>query len=148
MKRVCAILLLLGLVHCGGSASPSVTEEAGGDGAYSDSAGGAEATSVRTGAEPGIEPSIDTGTTEQSPGPGSDLYGELVQASIDLDNATTLAAVDCTSARDLRDRICDLSSRICEIASDNPDDRPTADRCADGRARCEGASDRVAQSCP
>lgn len=147
MKRVCAVLSLF-LIHCGGSASPSVTEEAGGDGAYADTAGGAETTSVHAGGvrEPGMEPSIDSGTTVQ--GADSDLYSELVQASIDLDNATTLAAVDCTSARDLRDRICELSSRICDIASDNPDDQPTAERCADGRARCEGASDRVAQSCP
>lgn len=163
MKRAIALPCILLLAYCGGSAAPSSSYEeestygGGAEAPMSDDAGG-EATEsegmdgtssmVR---EPGMQPEPyppQTGTTVRRPGPGSDLYDELVQASIDLDQATTLASVDCSSARDLRDQICDLSSRICEIADDNPDDDPTVERCRDGRARCRGASNRVAQSCP
>lgn len=160
MNKLPYILLACVLTSCGGSASqPSAgyEEEAdysagGGEAPMADDSAGADgAATTSVSEEPGMmpEPYPPQGvTTVRQVGPGSDLYDELVQASIDLDQATTLAAVDCSSARDLRDRICDLSGRICEIADDNPNDDPTAERCRDGRARCRGASNRVSQSCP
>lgn len=173
MKRAIALPCILLLAYCGGSAAPSASYEEEGaysgggaeapmaddDGAYGSDDAGGEATEAEMDVapsmvrEPGMQPEPyppqNGGTTTvRRPGPGSDLYDELVQTSIDLDQATTLASVDCSSARDLRDRICDLSGRICEIADDNPDDDPTAERCRDGRARCRGAAQRVSQSCP
>jgi hypothetical protein len=63
-----------------------------------------------------------------------------------LDRALSLAAPDCTLSWSLRDRICDLSQRLCDIAarSAEPD---VADRCRDGRVRCERATARVRSAC-
>lgn len=61
--------------------------------------------------------------------------------------ARALAADRCPSAEELRDRICDLAARICEIAELHPTDQATAQRCADADARCTRASERVAERC-
>jgi hypothetical protein len=63
-----------------------------------------------------------------------------------LEGALALAAPDCTTAWSLRDRICDLSQRLCDIAgrSAEPD---VAERCTDGRSRCERATARVRAAC-
>lgn len=64
-----------------------------------------------------------------------------------LDGVLTLSTPDCNSAWALRDRICDLAQRLCDLAarSAEPD---VADRCTDGRARCERATTRVRAACP
>ena len=160
MKQLLFLLSMFVLAHCGGSAAPSSYEEesayGGEEAPMSDDAGGEATETGSMDVAPSMvrEPGSDTGMapvpsgTVRRAGPGSNLYDELVQASIDLDQATTLSTVDCSSARDLRDRICELSERICDIADDHPDDDPTAERCRDGEARCRGASNRVRQSCP
>jgi hypothetical protein len=63
-----------------------------------------------------------------------------------LEGALRLSTPDCTTAWALRDRICDLSTRLCGIAeqSNDPD---VAARCTDGRARCERATTRVRAQC-
>jgi len=63
-----------------------------------------------------------------------------------LENALSLSAPDCTTAWALRDRICDLSQRLCDLAgrSAEPD---VAERCTDGRGRCERATTRVRAAC-
>ena len=53
----------------------------------------------------------------------------------------------CPEAEGLRDRVCDLAARICEIADLHPADTPTAERCADANARCTRASERVSERC-
>jgi hypothetical protein len=63
-----------------------------------------------------------------------------------MESALTLATPDCTTAWALRDRICDLAQRLCDIAgrSAEPD---VAERCTDGRSRCERATSRVRAGC-
>ena len=61
--------------------------------------------------------------------------------------ASALAADRCPSAEELRDRICDLAARICEIAELHPADGPTTERCADANARCVRASESVTERC-
>jgi hypothetical protein len=63
-----------------------------------------------------------------------------------LDGALSLAAPDCTTAWSLRDRICDLAQRLCDLAGRSAEPE-VADRCADGRARCERATGRVRAAC-
>lgn len=79
-------------------------------------------------------------------GAGS-VWARLVDTEDDLHDALGLASVDCGTARELRDRICELGDRICDIASDHPDDDVTEDRCEDGRDRCRNASRRVESRC-
>lgn len=63
-----------------------------------------------------------------------------------LEGALSLAAPDCTLAWSLRDRICDLADRLCDLAGRSAD-KDVAERCSDGRARCERATSRVRDSC-
>jgi hypothetical protein len=74
-------------------------------------------------------------------------WARLVDTEDALHDALGLSSVDCDSARDLRDRICELGDRICSIANDHPDDHVTEDRCEDGRDRCERARRRVDDRC-
>lgn len=74
-------------------------------------------------------------------------WARLVDTEDSLHDALGLASVDCDSARDLRDRICELGNRICTIANEHPDDRVTEDRCEDGQDRCERARRRVDDRC-
>lgn len=74
-------------------------------------------------------------------------WARLVDTEDSLHDALGLASVDCDSARELRDRICELGNRICTIANEHPDDRVTEDRCEDGQDRCERARRRVDDRC-
>ena len=71
---------------------------------------------------------------------------EIDTLSRRLEGALSLATPDCTSAWSLRDRICDLADRICDLASRSAE-RDVAERCSDGRVRCEHATSRVRESC-
>jgi hypothetical protein len=64
-----------------------------------------------------------------------------------LDGVLTLSTPDCNSAWALRDRICDLAQRLCDLASRSAEPE-VADRCSDGRGRCERATTRVRAACP
>ena len=64
-----------------------------------------------------------------------------------LDNALTLSTPDCGTAWMLRDRICDLAQRLCDIAGRSAEPE-VAERCTDGRSRCERATARVRAACP
>ena len=55
--------------------------------------------------------------------------------------------VDCAAACPLGEAICDLSTRICEIARRHPLDTPLSRRCDDAAARCDRASERIAERC-
>lgn len=66
----------------------------------------------------------------------------------ELDQALALGeAVDCGAARDLRDRICDLSERVCRIASRHPEEPEAGERCDDGQIRCDRAKSGVLGRC-
>lgn len=140
-----ALVLVAG---CGGSSAQ--TSEG------SQATGGGEG---EAGADPGGAPARTTAVEVGSPGPpppqqqttadpmltlqGS--FDELGDVSRELEEA--LASPDCGLARDLRDRICDLSSRICAIAEEHPQETEAGDRCEDGRGRCERASRDIEGSC-
>jgi hypothetical protein len=63
-----------------------------------------------------------------------------------LEGALALSAPDCTTAWALRDRICDLAQRLCDVAGRSAEPE-VAERCTDGRSRCERATSRVRASC-
>ncbi len=63
-----------------------------------------------------------------------------------LDGALALSAPDCTTAWALRDKICDLSQRLCDLAARSAEPE-VAERCTDGRGRCEKATSRVRAAC-
>jgi hypothetical protein len=74
--------------------------------------------------------------------PASDMEGLARQ----LENALTLSAPDCSTAWALRDKICDLAQRLCDMAGRSAEPE-VAERCTDGRARCEKATTRVRAGC-
>jgi hypothetical protein len=55
---------------------------------------------------------------------------------------------DCASARDLRDRICDLSDAICALAARDGAPPEIMDRCTAARTSCERARSEVSNVCP
>jgi len=85
------------------------------------------------------------GSTKRE-GAGGEPMDEIDSLSRRLEGALTLSTPDCTSAWSLRDRICDLADRICDLAGRSAE-RDVAERCSDGRARCERATSRVRESC-
>jgi hypothetical protein len=68
--------------------------------------------------------------------------------SRDLESALTLSTPDCPTAHLLRDRICELSRRICGLSDERRDDHELVERCGDARARCQRAVDRTQSACP
>jgi len=118
------------------SASAPASEEAGETESLDESAGPAPAQAPKA-AMPG-----SSRATEQTAG-GAD---EMEALASDLDRTLRLSAPDCTTAWNLRDRICELADRLCDLAgrSEEPD---VAERCTDGKTRCERATRRVRASC-
>ena len=53
------------------------------------------------------------------------------------------APPDCTHIGQLRDNICALAARICQIAERQPAGSPVRARCDDGKARCRSAGERA-----
>jgi hypothetical protein len=72
---------------------------------------------------------------------------ELALAERQLGDALALAAPDCDAARALRDRICELSARICKLAEATADGT-VKERCDDGKRRCGLARGTVGERCP
>jgi hypothetical protein len=72
---------------------------------------------------------------------------ELALAEKQLGDALALAAPDCDMARTLRDRICDLSARLCSL-TDATADSTVKERCEDGKRRCGTAKETVGARCP
>jgi hypothetical protein len=77
-------------------------------------------------------------------------HEDLRRADAELRAAAAQApAPDCARIGELRDNICALAARICQIADRQPAGSPAADQCSDGKARCKGAIDGVqARGCP
>lgn len=89
---------------------------------------------------PGYAPS--TTRPEEERAGGSDIEAWSKQ----LEGVLALSAPDCTTAWALRDRICDLAQRLCDVAGRSAEPE-LSERCTDGRARCERATTRVRASC-
>ncbi|HVW26273.1 MAG TPA: hypothetical protein VHC69_12955 [Polyangiaceae bacterium] len=144
------ILPLLACVcaaSCGGSrAAPTSPANAPAEEAAppaappSDVSGEAPAANAASAPEPAA-PSSTKQDREKSALPEIETWGRQ------LESALTLSAPDCSTAWSLRDRICDLAQRLCDIAARSAEPE-VAERCTDGRARCERATTRVRASCP
>lgn len=148
--RIGKIFLPLGLVllasGCGGSTPEAqrpeapAAEKAPPSSLDSESAGEAPAAGAPApGASYGRAPS----SAPQEEGSGS---ADIETWSKQLDGVLALSAPDCTTAWALRDRICDLAQRLCDVAGRSAEPE-VAERCTDGRARCERATTRVRASC-
>jgi hypothetical protein len=73
----------------------------------------------------------------------------MAPAERDLDSLRAAPGPDCARACTLASNVCALADRICTIAARYPIADPVADRCADGRARCQRARISTAScSCP
>jgi hypothetical protein len=81
-------------------------------------------------------------------------YEQLLRAHADLHAARAQAqppgaAADCARIGQLRDNICALAGRICEIADREPPGSTAAEHCADGKTRCKDAIDAArTRGCP
>jgi hypothetical protein len=70
------------------------------------------------------------------------LDGELLRSDAQV-------TPDCQRVDQLRDNICALAVRICQIADKQPAGSAAAAHCADGKARCKNAIERAqARGCP
>ena len=91
---------------------------------------------------------------EASPAEEAELaraYDELLRLDTDLGglDAQATAAPDCERIGQLRDNICALAARICQIADRQPAGSTAAGRCDDGKTRCKAAVERAqARGCP
>jgi hypothetical protein len=93
----------------------------------------APATEVETLSEP-----------REQPAPAPVEVGELQGAR----EATQSDQPECGSARDLRDRICELAAAICELAARTDAAPETKTMCESSRTSCAQARSRVAAACP
>ena len=77
-------------------------------------------------------------------------YDELRKLDEDLArNEGQAAAPDCARIAQLRDNICALAVRICQIADRGPANSVARQRCADGKSRCQRAVDSAqTRGCP
>jgi hypothetical protein len=74
---------------------------------------------------------------------------EMNDLAIQLDEAMpeSQSELDCDMAGSIKDRICDLSARICSISERHPADESVRDKCTDGQARCARAERDVGARC-
>jgi len=109
-------------------------------------AGCATSYGPREGSEPGPS-AADEEEAERA-------YQQLLRAHADLHAAQAqaqpqAAPADCARIGQLRDNICALAGRICEIANREPPGSTAAEHCADGKARCKTAIDAArTRGCP
>jgi hypothetical protein len=68
-----------------------------------------------------------------------DAERALAPAERELQAVSVQPTPDCARACTLASNVCALAERICSIAARYPATDPVADRCADGRARCQRA---------
>ena len=131
---------------CGGSVPPARSPEAPAEKAapspvQSDEENAAEAPAGAAAPPAGYAPSSTRPEGEESARPS-----DIETWSRQLEGALALSAPDCTTAWALRDRICDLAQRLCDVAGRSAEPE-IAERCTDGRARCQRATTRVRASC-
>jgi hypothetical protein len=76
-------------------------------------------------------------------------HDELRRLDGDLLRSDAQVTPNCQRVDQLRDNICALAVRICQIADGQPAGSATAAQCADGKARCKNAIERAqARGCP
>lgn len=85
-----------------------------------------------------------TTAMEAAPAPESDEEESAPQAP----GKDHKGGPDCTAARELRDRICDLSDAICSLAARDGAPHEIMDRCTTARTSCERARSEVSNACP
>jgi outer membrane murein-binding lipoprotein Lpp len=77
-------------------------------------------------------------------------YDELRRLDDELvRDESQAAAPDCARIGQLRDNICALAARICQIADREPANSVASQRCGDGKSRCQRAVESAqARGCP
>jgi hypothetical protein len=102
------------------------------------------------GTAPGRPGPTTPGTAADDELQAAQAHDELLRADGDLHAAAAQAAApDCARIGQLRDNICALAARICQIAGRLPAGSASADLCADGKTRCRTAVDSAqARGCP
>ena len=77
-------------------------------------------------------------------------YDDLLRADGELRAAHSQSAPpDCARIGQLRDNICALAARICQLADRQPPGSPATESCTDGKARCQAAVEASqARGCP
>ncbi|HEX4337055.1 MAG TPA: hypothetical protein VH062_14150 [Polyangiaceae bacterium] len=105
----------------------------------------ADAPASAAGAAPAAEGAAMPSSTKS--GAAKDAPSELDLWGRQMESALTLSTPDCSLAWALRDRICDLAQRVCDVAGRSAEPE-VAERCTDGRARCDHATTRVRAACP
>jgi hypothetical protein len=142
-SRIAALIACLTAPGCGGSQpTPAAPTPPATEAAPAENANDRVVSAPAAGAAPAPEaPSSVRSERETKTLPDIELWGKQ------LDGALTLSTPDCNTAWALRDRICDLAQRLCDLASRSAEPE-VADRCTDGRARCERATARVRAACP
>jgi len=133
---------LLLTAACGGASMAAGADESAGTSAASEETAGGDY--AAEGGETMISQPL--GVEDQQAHDGYE--DEVTQLMGDFDGAMELASPDCGRAGQLRDAICDLADRICNIAEDNPEHTDVADQCQDGQSRCDSARNRVGDRCP
>lgn len=147
--RIGKTFLPVGLVllasGCGGSSAPARSQEAPAAEKAApsslESQDAAEAPAAGAAAPAPGYPSSATRPEEEGA-----RSADIETWSKQLEGALALSAPDCTTAWALRDRICDLAQRLCDVAGRSAEPE-IAERCTDGRSRCERATSRVRASC-
>jgi hypothetical protein len=83
---------------------------------------------------------------QKAPSNIEDAVSQLQATFSDLEKALALSAPDCVTAKQLRDRVCDLAEHICRLADEGAG-IGAQERCGDGRGRCVDAKRRYEQVC-
>jgi hypothetical protein len=147
-SRIAALLACLAAPACGGSQTPpaSPASEPATQAAPAEQMEDTQMSAPAAGAAPAPPPAAEAPSSTKSARDREPL-GEIETWDQQLDGALALSTPSCMTAWSLRDRICDLAQRLCDIASRSAEPE-VADRCTDGRARCERATTRVRAVCP
>jgi hypothetical protein len=144
---IAALIACLAVSSCGGSqrapASPAQPVTAAPEQNTNDTMVSAPAAGAAPAPAPPAEAEGPSSTKARERAP----LTEIETWDKQLDGALTLSTPDCNTSWALRDRICDLAQRLCDLAARSAEPE-VADRCTDGRARCERATTRVRAACP
>lgn len=133
---------------CGAGSEPAATSSGGTAERSYDTAGGESGGASET--APRIFPGGPPPPAEPEPDPGlaiGDDQRVMLVHEDELHQTLAMSQPDCGRARGLRDDICELAERICDIAARHPGEPGVAGQCADGRERCDRASADVAAAC-
>lgn len=153
MRRRSVLGVLLGICAvsaCGGTqrepaSAPSQTEAAPPPDRDAEEA---EPAAMSPGGVPASEPAAEesgpsSDRARATSGADDGLHEDLLASERELGAALALSTPNCGMARALRDQICDLAARICELGGDGE----VRDRCGQAQDSCKRAKTRVGLSC-